>query len=69
MEVVAWKIDKKMGIVQMMIFEKKNEEGWKMSVTWFSVWGSCDFGVETSGFAIRAVVTLLQLPDFLNSDG
>ena len=39
-KVVAWKIDKKMGIMQMMIFEEKKkhyEDGWKMSVTWFCV--------------------------------
>jgi hypothetical protein len=28
-----------------------------------------DFGVEPSGFATRAVVTLLQFPDFFNYDG
>jgi hypothetical protein len=33
-------------------------------------WGlGSDFGVEPSGFATRAVVTLLQLPDFFNYDG
>lgn len=32
MKVVAWKIDKKMGIMQMIIFEKKkkHEDGWEI---------------------------------------